>query len=81
MKALIREKGETITEYMGITGIDWTNGMPLTGPDWAGGPYKLIRDYEPYTEDSESGIENKTDPESESESETVVIDGVEYRRV
>lgn len=49
MKALIRNPGETITEDMGIPGIDWETGMPLTSPDWAGGPYTLVLDYEPET--------------------------------
>lgn len=53
MKALIRNKGETITEDMGIIGIDWMTGAPLTGPDWADGPYTLIDDYQPEEESSE----------------------------
>lgn len=79
MKVLIRNKDEIVKEDMHIPGIDWDTGMPLTNPDWAGGPYRLILDYEPETEDSESDTENESDPEPESE--TVVIDGVEYRRV
>ena len=47
MKALIRNKGETVTEEMKIPGIDWKNGMPLTNPVWAGGPYILVNDYVP----------------------------------
>lgn len=47
MKALIRNKGETITEVMQIDGIDWTTGAPLTNIDWSGGPYKLIVGYDP----------------------------------
>lgn len=47
MKALIRNPGETITEDMGLPGIDWETGMPLTGPNWAGGPYTLVQNYIP----------------------------------
>lgn len=45
MKALIREEGETVTEDMGIPGIDWATGYPLTARGWAGGPYVLVNDY------------------------------------
>ena len=47
MKALIRNEGETVTEDMGIPGIDWKTGMPLTNPVWAGGAYILVNDYVP----------------------------------
>lgn len=50
MKALIRDEGETITEDMGIPGIDWSTGMPMTNPWWAGGPYTLVEDYDPENE-------------------------------
>lgn len=46
MKALIRNKGETIIENS-IEGIDWETGLPLTNPEWAGGPYKLVEEYTP----------------------------------
>lgn len=45
MKALIREEGETVTEDMGIPGIDWVTGYPLTARGWTGGPYVLVNDY------------------------------------
>lgn len=45
MKALIRNKGEAITEGMGIPGIDWATGYPLTASGWTGGPYILVNDY------------------------------------
>ena len=45
MKALIRKPGETVTEDMGIPGIDWNTGMPLTCQHWAGGPYTLVNNY------------------------------------
>lgn len=32
MKALIRNPGETVTEDMGIAGIDWNTGMPAAAP-------------------------------------------------
>ena len=59
MKALIRNKNETITEEMKILGIDWETGFPLTNPEWSGGPYTLIEDYTPPTY-NENG-ENVTD--------------------
>ena len=45
MKALIREEDETVTEDMGIPGINWTTGYPLTARGWAGGSYVLVNDY------------------------------------
>ena len=45
MKALIRNEGETVTENMGIEGIDWSTGAPLTNEAWAGGPYQLVLNY------------------------------------
>lgn len=47
MKALIRNKNETITEADGISGIDWETGAPLTSTSWYGGSYRLVKDYEP----------------------------------
>ena len=43
MKALIRDEGETVTEDMGIAGIDWNTGYPLTNAKWFGGPYTLVQ--------------------------------------
>ena len=45
MKALIRNEGETVTEDMGHSFVDWKTGAPLTNPDWFGGPYILMNDY------------------------------------
>lgn len=45
MKALVRNKGETITENDIFIAIDWDDGMPLTSPYWHGGPYTLIENY------------------------------------
>ena len=72
MKALIRNDNEVITEENDVA-IDWNTGMPLTSPHWAGGPYTLVHDYTPPIE-GESGTPAANDPE------TVIIDGVEYRR-
>ena len=47
MKALIRDKGETVLENMRIAGIDWNTGAPLTNAAWAGGPYTLVQNYIP----------------------------------
>ena len=47
MKALIRNKGETITEDNHIAGIDWQTGAPLTNAAWYGGPYTLVQNYVP----------------------------------
>ena len=47
MKALIRNKYETITEDMNVSGLDWKTGAPLTNPAWAGGPYVLVENYDP----------------------------------
>ena len=77
MKALIRNSGETVTEDMGIAGIDWTNGMPLTNPEWCGGPYTLVNDYVPedpardFVATPEASQDPKADPH-----DTIVIDGV-----
>lgn len=54
MKALIRNKGETITEDMKIFGIDWETGAPLTNPYWCGGSYTLVKDYVPPVEIDET---------------------------
>ena len=47
MKALIRNKGETITDDMNIPCINWKTGAPLTNPGWFGGAYILVNDYAP----------------------------------
>lgn len=54
MKALIRHEGETVTENMGFSFIDWNTGAPLTNPDWYGGAYSLINDYIPPTENEDN---------------------------
>lgn len=47
MRALVRNEGETVTEDMGHSFIDWDTGAPLTNPGWYGGPYILMNDYIP----------------------------------
>ena len=84
MKALIRNKGETVTENDGIEGIDWDTGAPLTNPSWAGGPYRLIQDYVEIAEtevefeiqERGAGVEHAND----TAPETVTIDGKEYTK-
>ena len=90
MRALIRNEGETVTEDMGIAGIDWQTGAPLTDPAWAGGPYTLVQNYVPPVEDEPESyeiIEPESAPEEEPvveepvvEEETVVINGVTYTK-
>ena len=89
MKALIRNEGETVTEGMGHSFIDWNTGMPLTCPDWAGGPYRLVDNY---VEAADGSIYDEAvypEPEDEPEAsqdpaddlhDTIVIDGVTYTR-
>ena len=81
MKALIRNEGETVTEDMGIAGIDWETGAPLTNPAWAGGPYQLVQNYVPPQEDAPETYEIvEPEPEPVVEEETVVINGVAYTK-
>ena len=85
MRALIRNEGETVTEEMGIAGIDWNTGAPLTGAHWFGGAYTLVQNYVPPTENTVETYEFFTDdpnPEiiAEPESDIVIIDGKEYTK-
>lgn len=80
MKALIRNHGETVTEEMGIPGIDWTNGMPLTCPDWAGGPYQLVGNYVEVADGAIYDVAVYPEPE-DNVQDTIVIDGVTYTRM
>jgi len=79
MKALIRNEGETVTENDGIVGIDWETGAPLTNKAWCGGPYLLMRDYNPDDEVSPV-IVPQSEPEIEDEDDYVVIDGKRYSK-
>lgn len=82
MKALIRNHGETVTEDMHIPGIEWDTGMPLTNPAWAGGPYKLVDNYDPQT--GEENIVQTEQPKTEEEivenDDIVIIDGKRYSK-
>lgn len=82
MKALIRNKGETITEEMDVPCIDWKTGAPLTDTKWCGGPYKLVDDYDPRTD--EENIAQAEQPKTEEEivenDDYVVIDGKKYNK-
>lgn len=69
MKALVRNKGETVTEDMGIPGIVWETGMPLTSPYWAEGPYTLIDDYTPETETVQDPISTESTTIAASEEQ------------
>ena len=88
MKALIREEGETVTEDMGIPGINWATGYPLTAPGWAGGPYVLVNDYVPEDPTDDFVLVDPTpaaagtqDPDAPVPvGNTIVIDGVTYTR-
>ena len=86
MKALIRNESETVTEAMGIPGIDWNTGMPLTNPVWAGGLYILVNDYVPedpaddfVVDDAAPAAAPAQDP-ADDVQDTIVIDGVTYTR-
>ena len=83
MKALIRNPGETVTQDMGFTFIDWISGAPLTRPDWYGGPYILVNDYVPEDPADDFVLADPTpaaaqDPDDVQD--TIVIDGVTYTR-
>ena len=92
MKALIRNSGETVTENMGISGIDWNTGAPLTNAKWFGGPYTLIENYVPEVEDDLEFIKGlheqliEEEPEEtepvveENDDDYVVINGVRYSK-
>ena len=90
MKALIRNEGETVTEDMRITGIDWSTGYPLTGAKWFGGPYRLVRNYVAPAEDQEETYEEiavEAEPEAEpepvveeNEDDYIIINGVRYSK-
>jgi len=84
MKALIRNKDETVTEDMRIPGIDWDTGYPLTDKGWSGGAYNLVQNYIPPQEDAcESYEEILVEPEQvevEDEDDYVIIDGKKYSK-
>lgn len=84
MKALIRHPGETVTEDMGVPGIDWNTGMPLTYQDWAGGPYQLVDNYVEVADGAIYDVAVYPEPEDPvtegNVQDTIVIDGVTYIR-
>lgn len=80
MKALIRNKDETITESLGIAGIDWNTGTPLTDAAWAGGPYKLVQNYVPPIENNPETYEEIVEEDVTVTEDTVIIDGKEYTK-
>ena len=93
MKALIRNEGETVTEDMEITGIDWSTGYPLTGAKWFGGPYTMVQNYIAPVEDQEASYEeivSEPQPEisdvyidesvDENGEDYIVIGGVRYTK-
>ena len=79
MKALIRNKGETITEDINIPCIDWSTGYPLTNAKWFGGPYTMVQNYVPPTDDEPAQYEEiiVEDPEPIPQNEEVPQDVVE----
>lgn len=90
MKALIRNKGETVREVDNIAGIDWKSGAPLTSPGWVGGPYTLVEDYvEPEDPEDEPVSRSEGFPpwehpletkEEEPVEDVVVINGKTYTK-
>ena len=83
MKALVRNKEETVIEDMNLPGIDWKTGHPLTDPGWAGGPYTLVQNYVPPVNDEPAQCEEVIEPEQvevRDEDGYVVIDGKKYSK-
>lgn len=87
MKALIRNKGETVTEASGLELIDWKTGYPLTDPKWFGGPYKLVENYIEMSDGAIYDVSTYPEPEEEeepvieeNEDDYVVIDGKRYSK-
>ena len=86
MKALIRNEGETVTEDMGIEGIDWNTGAPLTNEAWCGGPYVLVANYvapkSPEEDATYEIVEPVQEPEVEEteDHDIVMIDGKQYTK-
>ncbi len=86
MKALIRNKGETVLETDDIPCIDWDTGYPLTNAKWFGGPYTLIMNYVPEIEEGDNlkFIQNiheeliHEEPEEETPQEEEVVEDDDY---
>ena len=88
MKALIRNEGETVTQDMGIPGIDWNNGYPLTNAKWFGGPYTMVQNYVPPKDDEPAQYEEvvveseqvEVEEEVVEDDDYVIIDGKRYTK-
>ena len=88
MKALIRNKGETVTENDGIAGIEWDTGYPLTNAKWFGGPYTLVQNYVPPVNNEPAQYEEvivepeqvQVEEEVVEDDDYVVIDGKRYSK-
>lgn len=77
MRALIRNKGETVLESYNIPCIDWNTGAPLTNSEWSGGPYVLVNDY---VQTPDEDFAEEPEIVTEPTEETVTIDGKQYTR-
>lgn len=82
MKALVRNKDETVTENMNIEWIDWSTGAPLTNDAWCGGPYTLVRNYVPPVDEVIIDGPEPIPREEEvvEDDDYVVIGGVRYSK-
>jgi len=82
MKALVRNKGETVTENMNIEWIDWNTGTPLTNDAWCGGPYTLVQNYVPPADEVIIDGPEPIPQEEEvvEDDDYVVIGGVRYSK-
>ena len=87
MKALIRNKGETVTENMNIPCIDWSTGYPLTSEKWFGGTYTLVQNYIPPKDDEPAQYEEVVVEDREpipqdvvEDDDYVIIDGKKYSK-
>lgn len=86
MKALIRNDGETVTEDMGHSFIDWKTGAPLTNHDWFGGSYVLVNDYvrkdpaDDFVPADQTPVVKVNPDMPVPVGDTIVIDGVTYTR-
>lgn len=84
MKALIRNEGETVTQDMDLTFINWDTGAPLTNPGWYGGPYQLVDNYVEVTDGAIYDVAVYPEPEDpvteDNVQDTIVIDGKRYNK-
>lgn len=82
MKALLRKKGETVTEADDLVFINWDTGAPLTNPGWSGGPYQMVDNYVEMADGAIYDVAVCPEPEDAPVpvGDTIVIDGVTYTR-